>query len=615
MVNNHDAELIAQKDAVSLHETATQFWSDNGFQYYTLINTWVGLVTAHTPLGGRILEDVIREFGVIPVIGGASQLALDLLRSDFDAAELSLQEAHDVYSSLCIVIQGLSVADALQVLRFPKRFTVKSQSLRDSSVRGFKETNNRMRLVNRRPMPSSNDFMAAAVARECDYILPRRCEIEDEPRFTSGASQFGMRTYRAKYDKIKHWECENFFGTPLYAVIRLVPSRNVFRACKISSVPKSYKTYRTIAIETSTNQSRQQGIRAALEKALNKVSRYAPIHNQYINGTAASDLDMATIDMSSASDSVSIWFLGILLRDRPEWLRAIMDARSEIVEYPDGTRDLLHMAATMGNGFCFALETLGFLCIARAAVKTVCHFSGIPWKAEYVRAYGDDVIIPVWAFDTVCEWLAHFGFLVNDDKSFASSLFRESCGFDWYGEQYVSSTYWPRAFIDGTIKSVTHLVSLHNRLFERCSGLEYYEVLRFLRNQVLRIVPKLSTVPLPIYLEYDLGGRCLVGPLGHVEHRSYTTEWGLVPGDGRTYQEERLYANLLVPTKKTTVVRDTATDQNVEMYYFSTFLRHGPAKDVQHTRNGDVCTPLPLRDDSLTSVPDGGYVVARVRLI
>jgi hypothetical protein len=49
-----------------------------------------------------------------------------------------------------------------------------------------------------------------------------------------------------------------------------------------------------------------------------------------------------------------------------------------------------------------------------------------------VSVYGDDIIIPTYAYEHLIQLLTALGFVINRDKSFGTGAFRESCGADYY---------------------------------------------------------------------------------------------------------------------------------------------------------------------------------------
>jgi hypothetical protein len=631
MISNHDLELIARKDVAEFHfEHSKEYINANLFQYYTGANSWILVVKGYSEVAAKILEDEIRSRGLVVTIRNAQVAADELVRD---------QPISNCFALIC---RGLTTPDALQCLRFLKRFSIVSVDLEAAAKEKLLATNNRIKLINRR-CDTDHEFIIDLVRREAQYLFHGYVSpTNDFPRLTNGASFGGSHTAA---EKCCEWVNPSF-GSPLYPSHRMYTQQSFrfnriswgtytgkmfadvpFQRSRFGTVPKNWKGYRTIAIESVTQQSEQQGIRAALEKALKyTVGDQAPIHNQAINGIQASREGFATLDLSSASDSMSFWLLSRIL-PRKVW-DDIRSARSWWLTFePDRKGEiggcLIHMVCTMGCGFCFALETGVFLAIARAAVKLVCRHTDRVFSSSLVFAYGDDIIVPEWAYDTVVEFLELLGFIVNVDKSFTGlTPFRESCGYDWFDNEPVSSTYWPRKVIQENYDSLPSLVSLQNRLFERGGGYQLFEAQTFVRNQCKRIAPNLSEVPLDTFLEYSLEGKALVSltpqPLKwerYQRREKYDRErHGLAAfsqvRDGTlvVYEEDRLYANL-VTAKYKAVKYDEEVYRN---YRYAKFLLDGPEYDSDIERELGVTSSLWKTSERRKP---SGFTISRTRLI
>jgi len=194
---------------------------------------------------------------------------------------------------------------------------------------------------------------------------------------------------------------------------------------KIAFVPKSAKEFRTIMVEPSLNTMCQAGIGSFMAKRLRRCG--VDIRNQKRNQSLARkgsiDGSLATVDLSSASDTVSTELVYDLLGlDWASWLARFRTGTAVF----EGSPLQLEKFSSMGNGFTFPLETLIFYAIAWGT----CVEEGTP--CDDVSAYGDDIIIPVRSFALLSEVLNACGFLLNEKKSFAEGPFRESCGVDFY---------------------------------------------------------------------------------------------------------------------------------------------------------------------------------------
>lgn len=194
---------------------------------------------------------------------------------------------------------------------------------------------------------------------------------------------------------------------------------------RVAFVPKTATTERAIAIEPLINIYAQLGLGSMIR---NRLRAFASIDldDQTVNQQLAKEGSirgfLATIDLSSASDTVAREVVRAFLPDA--WYGALDVSRSKVGEL-DGVPFVYEKFSSMGNGFTFELESLLFWAFARSA----CVISGAP---EMVSVYGDDIIVPVDAYDTLEEVLTFFGFSLNGKKSFKHGPFRESCGKDYY---------------------------------------------------------------------------------------------------------------------------------------------------------------------------------------
>lgn len=132
--------------------------------------------------------------------------------------------------------------------------------------------------------------------------------------------------------------------------------------------------------------------------------------------------EKATLDLKDASDSVSIHFVRRILHNSViSWH---MDRfRSTAVRVPGLGDYALEMVAGMGSGYTFPVMAL----VIWASIVSTCG-----WRfAQHVMVYGDDVIVPAVIAEKAMCALRKSGLKVNEDKSFISGPFRESCGGDY----------------------------------------------------------------------------------------------------------------------------------------------------------------------------------------
>jgi hypothetical protein len=137
------------------------------------------------------------------------------------------------------------------------------------------------------------------------------------------------------------------------------------------------------------------------------------------------DLSKATIDLSNASDSVSMALVRFMLPAHV--LKLINASRSEFVLDLNGQAHLIKKVSSMGNGFTFELMSFILTCFGKQYDKD---FS----------VFGDDIIINKDVAEVFIKDLCAVGFVVNSDKSFTTGPFRESCGANYHAsEGYIRS--------------------------------------------------------------------------------------------------------------------------------------------------------------------------------
>jgi hypothetical protein len=256
---------------------------------------------------------------------------------------------------------------------------------------------------------------------------------------------------------------------------------------RLSFVPKTASMSRSICTEPSLNMLFQRGLGLVFERLLRRHFRISlstqPDLNKNLARLGSLDGSFGTIDLKSASDSVSLTLLKQIL---PAYVYSwLVRFRSPSVTLPGGRSLQLHMVSSMGNGFTFPLQTLIFATIVRACYRVL----GI--KSEYVDGkpsnfgiFGDDIIVRKDAYAFVVDCLGLFGFTVNDEKSFNVGPFRESCGGDFFKGAEVRGVY---------VKSLKHRTDVYstiNRLmrWSSLSGVMLPTVMKLLTPRV-RFLP------------------------------------------------------------------------------------------------------------------------------
>lgn len=265
------------------------------------------------------------------------------------------------------------------------------------------------------------------------------------------------------------------FRADCYGEYAVVPGN------RLSFVPKNADTSRTICTEPTLNMYFQLGIGEIIGARLRSLYgidiRYQQFANRELARIGSRDNSFATLDLSKASDSVSLRMVRDLFpRDFTSWLDW---TRSPECIMPDNSTMKLDMLSSMGNGFTFPLETLIFTC----AVSAVYELEGIPMRKSKIvpfrelpvgvglasdddrvvfglkwledtpeldlvnvglasanrevvpgnfGVFGDDIIVEKRAVKKLVRLLNLLGFNVNAEKSFVEGPFRESCGGDFF---------------------------------------------------------------------------------------------------------------------------------------------------------------------------------------
>ena len=222
--------------------------------------------------------------------------------------------------------------------------------------------------------------------------------------------------------------CNGFASGLGIAVERLTYDAKVtvVRHNNIQFVPKTARTFRSIATEPLLNGFLQKGIDILMRLCLKRIG--IDLQKQEPNAEMAllgslddSEEGFVTIDLSAASDSVARELVRELLP--PDWYVLLDRARSREFQL-DGQVHTYHKFCSMGNGFCFPLETLIF--------AAACHAVGAGTPGKDFRVYGDDIVVRKKYAAPVIELLNYLGFKTNREKTFTEGPFRESCGKDYF---------------------------------------------------------------------------------------------------------------------------------------------------------------------------------------
>jgi hypothetical protein len=234
---------------------------------------------------------------------------------------------------------------------------------------------------------------------------------------------------------------------------------NIIPGAKIGSVPKDWSKDRPIAIEPLGNMFLQLGLGTVISDRLFR--RGFTVDEQAWNAILAFQGsysgELATIDLSNASDSISLRLVREVVS--PAWFQLLFDTRSPRAQYPgEAFPARCWKVSSMGNGFTFPLETCIFAAIAAASM----HEGGLVATPRVnLAVYGDDIVLPSTAAQRLERNLRWCGLSVNAKKSYTTGPFRESCGYDWYEGRLIRNV----SLLGNPLSTTPDLITFHNGLY------------------------------------------------------------------------------------------------------------------------------------------------------
>jgi hypothetical protein len=329
------------------------------------------------------------------------------------------------------------------------------------------------------------------------------------PRHGPGATAEGIHgnskyTWQYWYDRLEPYFPIIDNGYSISAVdsvefdlLTIVPEQDELPV-KVTLVPKTLKGPRVIAIEPCCMQYIQQGIRGVLYDAIESywyTSGHVNFRDQSINQSlainASIDGQLATVDLSEASDRVPLDLALIMFDSNPDFRDAIRACRSTKALLPDGTViGPLRKFASMGSALCFPIEAMYFYTLCVDALLRIRELPVTPRNVysvtRSVYVYGDDIIIPSTYATVVLDHMQKYNCKVNTSKTFWTGKFRESCGVEAY-DGYVVTPVYLRAQPPENMHHSSELLSwsASANLFYKKG---YWRTAQFLHSHVEKIV-------------------------------------------------------------------------------------------------------------------------------
>ncbi len=269
---------------------------------------------------------------------------------------------------------------------------------------------------------------------------------------------------------------------------------NIVEGSKVTTVAKSAKTDRCIAIEPDMNMFIQKGIGAVIRTRLRSVGidLNDQARNQKLAEIGSGTGSLVTIDLASASDSISLELVRLLLPS--DWFEALCLCRSEVGILPGGVKHTFEKISSMGNGYTFELESMIFWALSRSVLdlKEV--------GDRRLGIYGDDIVIHNSVSADLIELLDYCGFKTNVDKTFLSGPFRESCGKHYFYGKDVTPFY-----VKAPLDTLPRLFWFANSLRLWVSRLRNPEDWQTLYNYAVKSIPAKNRYRIPMSLGSEAG--------------------------------------------------------------------------------------------------------------
>jgi hypothetical protein len=223
---------------------------------------------------------------------------------------------------------------------------------------------------------------------------------------------------------------------------------------RLLAVPKTLKGPRLIASEPIAHQFLQQGMMKWIRENLplplrNCIDFKSQVPSRQMCLIASRVGDLATVDLSSASDRLSCWTVERALRVNPPLLHALHACRTRwlVNATKSGERFFIKLKkfAAQGAAVTFPVQSMIYACMSMAALAyernlTVNRKTVLKLSRE-VRVFGDDIIMPSCAVHSLVLLMGHCDLKVNASKTHYRGHFRESCGMDAFCGEDVTPLY------------------------------------------------------------------------------------------------------------------------------------------------------------------------------
>jgi hypothetical protein len=623
LVSVSECSSLVRTDAKTLidpHDSVDRFSRENVLPYYVVANTWLLAVKEISAFGWLPLKEHMLTKGLVATIDMASKAADEIVHTGSSSEPFAKMILRDIKEGSVRPgrlspesnIAKDEIATLLFLLRYPKRFSPNgATALEARGLQDFVNKENENKLKQRRELPRHIvGLVRDAMASLLDW--DEACKILDtiELTITPGACANCGASLASKLEALAQghpWTFRGFFGYnglpdhgetvwEYWNSSILDPVREV----KVLAVPKTYKKVRIIAMEDAYRQFVCRTFFVKLDRLLPK--QFIDLHDQTRNqhnawlGSVYHEAD--TFDMKAFSDSITktlAWeiFPRKFMNKLYSWIGTHTNIK--------GKRRRMEMLLTSGHALTFFMES----CVAAAVLLASCDYVSLYDRVNYdvVSVYGDDTTVPRNVSETFQCFLEALGLTVNMDKTFTGDHpYRESCGEEYYKGIQVSSVYYPRHRIQGTIEK--GVIALSKTVTRDSYTDELYDstsTLVDLQHRLWGISPSASHFV--AYLLKSVHPKMTTSE----ENEPSTDLWGYIsdhPFIGSTYQEgpiasgkrvrndckdwEGSYSLGFVPVPYK-VTKTLA--QAYDCYKYESFLKHGPQYATQLDAILGVSTP------------------------
>lgn len=343
-------------------------------------------------------------------------------------------------------------------------------------------------------------FILKRVSRIAFPVFPFDWEI---PKHGPGAVYEGFTTNQ-KWEHVSTLLASGSFNDFLpgidlsldYTSVQMSKQPDIGYTARVVMVPKTSSSLRTITVEPCLLQFLQQILNQHLRRriSLSPLKYSLRLRDQSVNSALAlsSSLtgDFSTIDLSKASDSVSHLVVKLVFGHDRDLITRLYQCRSRIMDV-SGKLTPIRKYAGMGNATTFPVESIIFAVISIASMLDhdgkEPSYRNVMRYARLCSVFGDDIIIPKKYTWSLGMWLTSFGFQMNQNKSFSSGYFRESCGTDAYKGVDITPPYirtLPHVSKSSRDASLSSCVAVSNLLWKKA----YYTTATVMADLVERYI-------------------------------------------------------------------------------------------------------------------------------